>query len=132
MKNTISLDVATYDLAAKMAKEEGIEIQEWLEQLIREHLARTRPIFFPVDTVQLLEELLEASGTNLSLDDYAREFLGNEITDSLVRHAGGVPEILDGSYQLEPGDMEAMKDVVARWNAKEPADSLKSNARGAA
>ncbi len=131
MKNTtekdtadVSIDLDAYCKAMQMAKTDGMEIEDWIEQLVREKLSTTataqkRPIMFPADTVKLLEILLEASGTDLTIDDYAEEFLGDEITASLGGScSAGVPEILDGSYQLEPGDMPAMKSVVEPWNAK--------------
>ena len=77
------------------------------------------PIMFPAEAVQLLEELLKASGTRLSTADYAKEYLQQEIIDSLNPLAGGVPEFLKGGYELEPEDVTAMEAVVARWKAKQ-------------
>jgi hypothetical protein len=77
--------------------------------------AKTRPINFPAETVDLLEELLAASGTNLTVDEYAVKFLQDEITESLVPRSCGVPEILAGSYQLEPQDMRNMESVCRKW-----------------
>lgn len=82
-----------------------------------------RAIYFPAATVDLLKELLEASGTLLSTAQYAEEFLQQEILASLVPRSCGVPEVLAGSYQLAPGDMEAMQAVVARWKGKAAASA---------
>lgn len=75
--------------------------------------------------MRLLEELLEASGTDLTTEDYAREFLQNEIIESLgqPRARCSVMEILNGSYQLEPEDLPAMQAVADRWNVKKGASA---------
>jgi hypothetical protein len=79
---------------------------------------KTRSIPFPSATVELLEELLAASGTALSLADYAEEFLQQEILASLNPLYAGTPELLSGTYQLEQGDIEAMNEVVEKWRGK--------------
>lgn len=79
---------------------------------------QTRAINFPASTVELLEELLKASGTGLSVDEYAADHLQHEIL-AAVKGEGGTPEILAGTYQLEPSDKAAMQGVVQRWSKKE-------------
>lgn len=122
----LSLETPIHEKARILAKAEGVPVKEWLENLILLKFgctAEKRPIMFPAAAVQLLEELLEASGTLLSIDDYAEEFLQLEILDSLDPLACGVPETLAGRYQLEPGDMEAMQAAVDRWKAKDAASA---------
>jgi hypothetical protein len=87
-----------------------------LVEIRRKHgLAATRSIQFPAAAVDLLEELLKASGTGMTIDQYAEEFLQQEILASLNPLYAGTPELLAGSYQLEPSDIAAMAEVTDRW-----------------
>ncbi len=81
--------------------------------------ASTRPIHFPAEAVDLLEEVLAASGTGLTVEQYAAEFLQDEIIAPLATPGDlGPPLMLQGSYHLEPGDFEAMHAVYDRWRTK--------------
>ncbi len=109
----------------KVALRDGKTVWQWVEAAIdaafQDAAGGTRPIHFPADAVQLLEELLEASGTALTTGQYAAQSMTVEIWASLRKYECGVPEILAGSYQLEPGDMPAMQAVADRWRAKNEA-----------
>ena len=123
-KTTVSLETPVLETARQLAKAEGMTTADWLEQLIEAHCqdpTEKRPIMFPAATVDLLEELLEASGTCLTVEQYAEDFIQQEVWESLVPFIGGVPQILDGSFYLEDSHREAMRAVVERWLAKKPA-----------
>lgn len=62
-----------------------------------------------------------AAGVIVGDNDYAEEFLQQEIVDSFDPLACNVAEILAGTYQLDPGDIEAMRAVVDSWKAKKTA-----------
>jgi hypothetical protein len=122
-QTTVSLETPVLETARQLAKAAGMTTRAWLEKLVEAHCQAStekRPIMFPAVTVDLLEELLEASGTCLTADQYAEKYLQQEIWESL-ESPQGVPEILDGSFYLEDSHREAMRAVVERWLAKKPA-----------
>lgn len=87
----------------------------------------TRPINFPADVVDLLEELLAASGTGLTVDDYARRYLSYNVVSTLNDHfveradtrmgfGTSVADELEEDVALEDSpNLRRMAEVARRW-----------------
>lgn len=76
------------------------------------------PVYLPSEAVESLREILDASGTGMTVDDYVENSMAGEIRCTIDGTKGcDVIEILDGEFELFPEDRAAMREVALRWRA---------------
>ncbi|MCP5534251.1 MAG: hypothetical protein H7A48_13865 [Akkermansiaceae bacterium] len=76
------------------------------------------PVYLPAESVELLGDILDASGTGMTVDEYAENALAGEIRCTIDGTKGcNVVEILAGEFELFPEDHAAMREAILRSRA---------------
>ena len=95
-------------------------------QNFREHISGTdgRPTMVKLnrDMIGLMEAILEASGTNMTVGEYIEKSIIGEVAEALLlkRLWEGVQDHIANEYALEPQDLLNMNRAAQDWASKNP------------
>lgn len=84
--------------------------------------ARPAMIELNRDMIGLLETILEASGTNMTVGEYIEKSIIAEVAEALLlkRSWEGVQDYIANEFKLEPQDMPNMNRAAQEWASKNP------------